>query len=101
MNQKENNKNSNNNNNSNSNITKGNNKNKITKNMQIMEIIVNYPDTMELLMESGLHCVGCGMSQYETLEEGVMVHGWSKDDLDFLVEELNERINQKENKNNN
>jgi hybrid cluster-associated redox disulfide protein len=39
-----------------------------------------------VLMNSGMHCVGCPSAQGETLEEAAAVHGM---DTDALVEELN------------
>lgn len=39
-----------------------------------------------ILMEAGMHCVGCPSSQGESIEEACMVHGI---DSDSLVEELN------------
>ena len=68
------------------------NKTPIDKDMYIMEIVMNYPETLELFMEAGLHCVGCGLAQYETLEEGTMGHGWDEEDLNYLVEELNRKV---------
>ena len=44
------------------------------------------PDKAEILMEAGMHCLGCPASQAETLEEACMVHGI---DVDELVEQLN------------
>ena len=40
-----------------------------------------------ILMEAGMHCVGCPSSQGESIEEACMVHGI---DSDSLVEELNQ-----------
>ena len=39
-----------------------------------------------ILMEAGMHCVGCPSSQAESIEEACMVHGI---DSDELVAELN------------
>ena len=64
----------------------------ITKDMTIMEIIINHPETMDVFIDSGLHCIGCGISQIETLEEGTMGHGWDEEDLEHLVDELNKTI---------
>lgn len=59
---------------------------KITGDMIIADVIrVDY-DLIPVLMESGMHCVGCPSSQAETLEEASFVHGM---DLDALLERLN------------
>ncbi len=54
----------------------------ITKDMTIGEIIVNKPDVAPILMEAGMHCLGCPAAQSETLEEAAMVHGM---DIDALM----------------
>ena len=59
---------------------------KIEKTTKIGELLENAPDKAELLLEAGMHCLGCPASQEETLEEACMVHGI---DVDELLEELN------------
>ena len=44
------------------------------------------PDKAELLLEAGMHCLGCPASQAETIEEACEVHGINADEL---VERLN------------
>ena len=45
-----------------------------------------YPDAAPILMEIGMHCLGCPSAQMESLEEAAMVHGI---DSDLLVEKIN------------
>jgi hybrid cluster-associated redox disulfide protein len=59
---------------------------KITKKMNIGEIAVNHPETMEVFMKYGMHCIGCMASQFETLEQGCEAHGI---DADKMVKDLN------------
>lgn len=42
-----------------------------------------------VLMESGMHCVGCPASIGETLEEACMVHGL---DADKVLAKINEYL---------
>lgn len=56
------------------------------KDMTIGEIISTDPNAVPILMEAGMHCVGCPSAQAETLEEACMVHGI---DVDALVFALN------------
>ncbi len=76
-------------------------KNKITKNMLIAEILSGNPEKAnilaETLMDFGIHCIGCGAAAFETLEQGVLGHGFSESDLKKLVEQLNKILNEKEN----
>ena len=43
-------------------------------------------ELLNILMEIGMHCLGCPASQMETLEEAAMVHGI---DSSLLVEKIN------------
>ena len=63
----------------------------ITKKTNIGDIIENAPEKVNILLDAGMHCIGCMISEDESLEEACMVHGI---DVDDLVEELNrEEIN--------
>jgi len=59
---------------------------KITKNMSIIEIVSKYPDTAEVFMKHGLHCIGCAAASFETLEDGAKAHGI---DIKKLIQDLN------------
>lgn len=61
---------------------------KITKDMTIGEIIRIDQSIIPILMEAGMHCVGCPSAQGESLEEAAMVHGM---DIDALMKAINER----------
>lgn len=53
----------------------------ITKDMTIGQIIRMNPEVAPVLMEAGMHCLGCPSAQGESLEEAAMVHGMDIDDL--------------------
>lgn len=53
----------------------------ITKDMTIGEILRTNPDVAPILMNAGMHCLGCPSAQGETLAEAAMVHGIAVDDL--------------------
>lgn len=57
--------------------------------MKIGDLLQAYPDKADILLEAGMHCLGCPASQMETLEEACEVHGI---DVDELVETLNADI---------
>ena len=46
------------------------------------------PDAASVLMEIGMHCLGCPASQGETLEEAAMVHGIPIENLMEMLDEL-------------
>ncbi len=59
----------------------------ITKETTIGDILNIKPAAIPVLMEIGMHCIGCPASQGETVEEAAMVHGV---DVDELVRRMNE-----------
>jgi len=62
---------------------------KITKDMKLGDVIGKHPETIEIFMKHGLHCVGCHVASYESIEEGASSHGI---DVEKLLEELNKAI---------
>lgn len=61
----------------------------ITKDMPIGDVIKEYPDAAPIMLSYGLHCVGCHVSSWETIEQGCQGHGMPDAIVDELVEELN------------
>ena len=61
----------------------------ITKDMTIAEIISVDQGVIPILLNSGMHCIGCPSAQGESLEEAAMVHGM---DADELVSAINEYL---------
>lgn len=61
--------------------------------MTIEEILKSFPQKSQKLAQeltrSGLHCVGCGAATWETLESGVLGHGFTETDLHGLMGRLN------------
>ena len=60
----------------------------ITRDMTIGEILSSNPDVAPVLLDAGMHCLGCPSSQAETLEEAAMVHGIDIDALMSSIEAL-------------
>ena len=58
----------------------------ITKENTIEEVVTKYPESVMVFMKHGLHCVGCHISAFESIEEGAMAHGIN---VDALVADLN------------
>lgn len=58
----------------------------VTKDMLIGEIVQMNEKYPEILLNAGMHCLGCPASAGESLEEACMVHGI---DVDELLEKLN------------
>ena len=59
---------------------------KVTKEMSIIDIVQNYPQSLEVFAKYGLGCIGCAAARFENLEAGAKVHGV---DPDEMVKEIN------------
>ncbi len=57
-----------------------------TKDMLIQQVIELDEGTAEILMNSGMHCLGCAMAHGESIEQACAVHGI---DADALIGEIN------------
>lgn len=64
-------------------------KEKITKEMPIGKVVSEHPETIEVFMNHGLHCVGCAVAQFENIEQGASAHGI---DIKSLIDDLNSKI---------
>src|SRR3990167_601723 len=62
---------------------------KITKDTTIGEIVEKYPQAVETLMSFGVHCIGCHVSPFESLEMGFKGHGMDDATINEAVKKLN------------
>ena len=60
----------------------------ITKDMTIGEILRTNPNVAPVLLEAGMHCLGCPSAQAESLEEAALVHGMDINALMAKIEEV-------------
>lgn len=61
----------------------------VTKDTIIRDIMFMDPGLVEILLEAGMHCIGCPVSHMETLAEAAVVHGM---DADKLIADMNEYL---------
>ena len=54
---------------------------RVTKDTMIGDLLQIDQNVAPLLLNIGMHCLGCPSSQMETIEEAAMVHGLDPDDL--------------------
>ena len=54
---------------------------RVTKDTMIGDLLQIDQNVAPLLLNIGMHCLGCPSSQMETIEEAAMVHGLDTDDL--------------------
>ena len=58
----------------------------ISKDMTIGKLLEVAPEKADILLNAGMHCLGCPSSQAETIEEACEVHGI---DVEELMKQLN------------
>ena len=63
---------------------------KITKETIIEKAIEKYPELGDVFFNYGLHCIGCHLSDIETIEQGANSHGLSKKQLNNLIKDMND-----------
>jgi len=61
----------------------------VTKDINFSKLMEKYPQAVEVLMNEGMHCIGCSASAFETIEQGALMHGL---DPDKLVEKINKKL---------
>lgn len=54
---------------------------RVTKDTMIGDLLQIDQNVAPLLLNIGMHCLGCPSSQMETIEAAAMVHGLDPDDL--------------------
>lgn len=64
---------------------------KVTKDMNIMEILSLDEGCAPIFMQAGMGCLGCAAAHFENLEQACAVHGI---DADMLAGKLNEYFEQ-------
>ena len=62
---------------------------KITKKMKLVEVVNKYPETFPVFNEYGIHCIGCAMAAFESVEDGAKAHGI---DMEKFVKDLNKAL---------
>jgi len=62
---------------------------KISKDDLISDVILEYPEAIEIFMEYWLWCAWCWWASFESIEEWASAHFMSGEDIEQLVKDLN------------
>lgn len=62
---------------------------KVHADMLMGDILKQYPQSADALLDCGMHCLGCPSSQMESLRDACMVHGL---DVEEVLKKVNESI---------
>ena|SRR3989344_2816062 len=66
----------------------------VTKDMTMGDIVQKYPAAIEVMLSNGLHCIGCHVSYWETLEQGTLGHGMSEEQMNKMIDDINKTISE-------
>ena len=64
----------------------------VTGDMLIGAAVAKYPEIAPVLQAYGLHCIGCHVNPYESIEQGAMGHGMQKETFDEMLQEANKEV---------
>lgn len=67
----------------------------INKKMLIGEVAEKYPAVAGVLFEYGMHCIGCHINAYETIEQGCLAHGLTAKQINEIIVKMNKIANRK------
>ncbi len=68
-------------------------KNKISKDIEIEDLVRILPESVSYLRENGIRCLRCGEPIWGTLEEAVLQKGFTDSDLNKFIDDLNSHLN--------
>ncbi len=60
-----------------------------TKDITFGDLLQQKPEAAEILASYGLHCIGCHIAVFETLEQGAKAHGLSDAQLEEMMSKIN------------
>ncbi|HLC91108.1 MAG TPA: iron-sulfur cluster assembly accessory protein [Candidatus Nanoarchaeia archaeon] len=64
----------------------------ITEETTIGDVVKNYPEVVDTLLSFGVHCVGCHVSEWEALGDGLRGHGMEEEEVQSAIATLNKVV---------
>lgn len=60
----------------------------ITKDMTFGTLLEQKPEAADILASYGLHCIGCQIAVFETIEQGAKAHGLSDEQVAEMMSKI-------------
>ena len=70
----------------------------VTRDTTIGDVVGKYPQAAQILTDKGLHCVGCSVQYWETIENGFRGHGMPDEMINETIDEFNTFISEMKSK---
>ncbi len=64
----------------------------IKREQNLGELAAKHPEAAKVMLEYGLHCVGCFANRFDSVENGAKLHGMSDQEVDEMLEEINQAV---------
>ncbi len=64
----------------------------ITKSMTIGDAVNKYPEAAGVMLDYGLHCIGCHVNPFESIEMGAKAHGMDDKEINAMLKEVNKKL---------
>lgn len=64
----------------------------VTKDTNLGEVVHSFPQAAHIMLEYGLHCVGCHFNAYDSVEMGAKIHGMTETEVEEMVDRINAAI---------
>ena len=64
----------------------------VKRDTNLADLIFKHPEAAEVLLDYGLHCVGCMANGFDSVEAGAKIHGYKDEEIDEMVVRINEVI---------
>lgn len=61
----------------------------VTRDTNLGDLAKSYPQAAAIMLDYGLHCVGCFANAYDTIETGARIHGMTETEVEEMIERLN------------
>lgn len=65
---------------------------RITKNTTLGDIVEKYPEAVGPMLKRGMHCIGCHVAAFETIEQGAKAHGMDEKEIKEMLKEMNKAV---------
>lgn len=69
---------------------------KLSKDTTLGEAVSKYPETAAIMLKYGLHCIGCHVATWETIEQGAKGHGLTDAQIKDMLAGMNSAISERE-----
>jgi hybrid cluster-associated redox disulfide protein len=65
---------------------------KIDRETNIGELTQTYPESTLIMLDYGLHCVGCAINSFDTIQTGAQIHGMDDQEIEEMLGKIREAI---------